>query len=248
MPEAAIGLYSRLLETSERTLGLDHEYTLEALDGLATAFAAAGDQVAAADLYHRLIEHRERTLGTDDPVTIMARLRFESRNLAPLEAAIRRGEPTAIRAELAGVDVYALGSVSGTAEAGQGTESDIIHVAMVDSDGSLLAFVPVFTQFGILGESLLRNPEWQTVDVLKVNGGKLMKGVEPIVTIVINPWSPLEFRLPPPHGQSDEDASWRLDDPARSLVSGAGQQTRHPVSAPVVVRVDDVQVVPRRPE
>ena len=57
--------------------------------------------------------------------------------------------------------------------------------------------LPVFTQPEIMREALARNPDWQTLSVLQVQGRALMEHVHPNVIIVINPWSRLEYQLPP---------------------------------------------------
>jgi hypothetical protein len=44
--------------------------------------------------------------------------------------------------------------------------------------------------------AVLRNPEWASVSVLEVAGGDLFDNVDEDVTIVVNPWSRLEYHLP----------------------------------------------------
>ncbi len=93
-------------------------------------------------------------------------------------------------------DVYALGHPAGdTSVPGHGTESDLLHFA-IDDPGGERTLLPVFTRPDIMREALLRNPEWQTLSVLQVNGKALLENVDNDVIIVINPWSRLEFQIP----------------------------------------------------
>ncbi len=62
--------------------------------------------------------------------------------------------------------------------------------------------LPVFTRVQLMQDPLLRNPEWQTHQILRISGGSLMANIDPVVTLVINPWSSLEFQLPPAHDQT----------------------------------------------
>ena len=57
--------------------------------------------------------------------------------------------------------------------------------------------LPVFTQPEIMRAALARNPDWQSLTVLQVQGEALLAHVHPDVIIVINPWSRLEYQLPP---------------------------------------------------
>jgi hypothetical protein len=58
--------------------------------------------------------------------------------------------------------------------------------------------VPIFTRPDIMRAALLRNPDWRTVNPIEVSGGDLLDTRDPDVAFVIDPWSPLEFQLPPP--------------------------------------------------
>jgi hypothetical protein len=57
--------------------------------------------------------------------------------------------------------------------------------------------LPVFTSLTTMREALIRNPEWQTLSVLQISGGALLDNVDDDVTIVINPWTDLEYQLLP---------------------------------------------------
>jgi hypothetical protein len=77
-----------------------------------------------------------------------------------------------------------------------GTESDLLHFTMDMEDGSEQTYLPVFTRIEPMQDALLRNPEWQELSVLEVNGGALLDNIDSDVRVVINPWGPDEFVLP----------------------------------------------------
>ena len=124
--------------------------------------------------------------------------------MQPLEVVIAlRGEKddavTSVRDQFSKTDIYALGQPAGdTSVPGQGTESDLLHFTIDADDGTEKVMLPVFTRPDIMREALLRNPDWQTLSVLQINGQALLDNVDSDVTIVINPWSKLEFQIPPP--------------------------------------------------
>ncbi len=93
--------------------------------------------------------------------------------------------------------VYALGSPAGdTSIPGQGTDSDLLHFTIDDAQGVERVMLPVFTQPAIMREALLRNPDWQTLSVLEMEGAALLENIDDDVIVVINPWSSLEFQIP----------------------------------------------------
>jgi hypothetical protein len=123
--------------------------------------------------------------------------------MEPLEVAIalKGDSPDAfetIRGELSRADVFCLGQPAGhMATAQQGSESDLLHFTIHDAQGNERVMLPVFTQPEIMRAALARNPDWQTLSVLQVQGQALLDHVHPDVLIVINPWSRLEYQLPP---------------------------------------------------
>jgi hypothetical protein len=123
--------------------------------------------------------------------------------MEPLEVviALKGDSPEAldvVRGELARAEVYCLGQPAGhMASPLQGNESDLLHFTIHDPQGVERVMLPVFTQPEIMREALARNPDWQTLSVLQVQGRALMENVHPTVSIVINPWSRLEYHLPP---------------------------------------------------
>ena len=122
--------------------------------------------------------------------------------MQPLEVVIAlRGDKddavASVRDQFAKTDIYALGQPAGdTSVPGQGTESDLLHFTIDDAAGVERVMLPVFTRPDIMKEALLRNPEWQTLSVLQIGGSALLENVDDDVTIVINPWSRLEFQIP----------------------------------------------------
>lgn len=122
--------------------------------------------------------------------------------MQPLEVviALRGDKPDAVSAvkdQFGKTDVYALGQPAGdTSVPGHGTESDLLHFAIDDPNGVERVMLPVFTRPDIMREALMRNPEWQQLSVLQVNGQALLENVDDEVIVVINPWSRLEFQIP----------------------------------------------------
>jgi len=123
--------------------------------------------------------------------------------MEPLEVAIAlKGDGPdavdAIRAELSRAEIFCLGQPAGQmATSQQGSESDLLHFTIHDAQGAERVMLPVFTQPEIMRAALTRNPDWQTLSVLQVQGQALLDNVHPDVIVVINPWSRLEFQLPP---------------------------------------------------
>ena len=128
--------------------------------------------------------------------------------MQPLEVVIAlRGDKDdavqSVRDQFGKTDIYALGQPAGdTSIPGQGTESDLLHFTIDDETGLEKVLLPVFTRPDIMREALLRNPDWQTLSVLQINGQALLDNVDSDVTIVINPWSRLEFQIPPAPGRN----------------------------------------------
>lgn len=131
--------------------------------------------------------------------------------MQPLEVVIAlRGDQedalASVREQFNKTDIYALGQPAGdTSVPGQGTESDLLHFTIDDDKGGEKVMLPVFTRPDIMRTALLRNPEWQMLSVLQVNGKALLENVDNDVTVVINPWSQLEFQIP----SKDEETSPR---------------------------------------
>jgi hypothetical protein len=120
----------------------------------------------------------------------------------PLEVAIalqgdRPEAVGAIRDALRGTEVFCLGHPAGhLATPQQGSESDLLHFNIADPGGQERVMLPVFTSTEIMREAMARNPDWQSLSVLRVQGGPLLDHIDTEVSIVINPWSRLEYHLP----------------------------------------------------
>lgn len=101
-----------------------------------------------------------------------------------------------IRQALAEVHVYALGMPAGDIQApGVRTESDLLHFTIDDEDGH--EAVPVFTRPEVARVALGRKPDWRSLYVMQISGRELLENIDANVTTIINPWSDLEFRIPP---------------------------------------------------
>jgi hypothetical protein len=120
----------------------------------------------------------------------------------PLETAIVLGADRAVLDQLKQSEVFALGQPAGTittAKEGTGsesTESDLLHYTADDEKGNELVFLPLFTRPEFMDRPLRRNSEWQSLSTLRVDGGDVLENIDGDVTLVINPWSRLEFRVP----------------------------------------------------
>jgi Tfp pilus assembly protein PilF len=118
--------------------------------------------------------------------------------LSPLDEVIALAEPNddeAVLERLLESKVYTLGSPAGHVSAGRGTESDVLHFTVQDEEGKETVLLPVFTQPQLMRRALLQNPQWQALSVLELNGRDLYMHVGPDVSIVINPWTRLQFVL-----------------------------------------------------
>ena len=103
-----------------------------------------------------------------------------------------------VREAVRSADIYVLGQPAGdTSVPGEGTEGDLLHFTRDDDAGAEVDLLPVFTNLTTMREALIRNPEWQTLSVLQISGGALLDNVDDDVTIVINPWTDLEYQLLP---------------------------------------------------
>lgn len=126
--------------------------------------------------------------------------------MQPLEVviALKGDKPDAVKSvkdQFAKTNVYCLGQPAGDLSVpGQGTESDLLHFTIDDAQGVERVMLPAFTRPDIMREALLRNPDWQTLSVLEVDGKALLANVDADVIVVINPWSRLEFQIPPTGG------------------------------------------------
>lgn len=125
----------------------------------------------------------------------------ERLDTASLEEAIRSAESdpdpvAAVRNALTDAIVFAVGMPASDAAASAAGGASAV-VTYPSEEDEKVVMLPVFTRVDVLQEALSREPEWQTLEVLQLSGRQLVQNVDPYVTIVIDPWSDLEFHLPP---------------------------------------------------
>ena len=118
-----------------------------------------------------------------------------SKGLLRLEAAL---EPAGRNRDLVyeairGTEVYTLGQPVN--EAGEAPSSDLLHFTIDSDDGTELTMLPIFTRGDTMRIALLRNPEWQALSMLEINGRALLDNIDPDINVVVNPWTPSEFVL-----------------------------------------------------
>lgn len=120
----------------------------------------------------------------------------------PLEAAIKglRESPdpqAAVRQAMSASPVLTLGLPAGEVTPMGGSEADLLHFSADDDNGVEREFLPVFTSAEALKTALHRNLEWWPLNVLVNNGGELLRKIEGQVTVIVDPWTDLEFTLAP---------------------------------------------------
>ena len=116
-----------------------------------------------------------------------------------LESAIEADANTKATENLLNVSqLYALGHPAGdTSIPGHGTESDLLHFTVDEGQGQERIYLPLFTRPDVMRQALLRNPDWQELSILEVNGGVLIGNRDDDVTLVVDPWSKYEWQLDP---------------------------------------------------
>ena len=204
--EEAVAIYRQLAAARPDTFTPDQA---RSLDNLAAALAGLGrgeEALAAAEEAVSL--HRQSAAAQTDAFTgVRPSSESSMWPWAPVEAieSALRAEPPSyrerrIREAVKSSDIYALGLPAGdTSAPGCGTETDLLHFT-IDDAGAEVVMLPVFTNPTAMRAALIRNPEWQTYSVLQINGGTLLDNVDNHVTILINPWTDLEYQLLPRQG------------------------------------------------
>lgn len=91
-------------------------------------------------------------------------------------------------------DVWVLGFHK---KASQPGGTDILHFTIDDESGKERVMLPTFTSREALRQALTINKEWRNLTVLEVHGGDLLTNLKEDVTVVVDPWTTLEYRLPP---------------------------------------------------
>jgi hypothetical protein len=191
--------FRELSEICTSVLPASHETTFKCRAMLGIALRSAGREDEAVAWFETLSRDCRRILGPRNPVTTSIEILKQEMAMEPLErliaAALSGVEPLAsVIEQFSKTDVYAFGLPAGdTSVPDRGTESDLVHSA--DEHGR--EELKVFTGFRFLRVALQHDVDLQQMLVLRVNGGELYENVADNVTIVINPWSDLEFRIPP---------------------------------------------------
>lgn len=80
---------------------------------------------------------------------------------------------------------------------GHGARGGIVTYTDDEGPNKVSGLMPVFTAVDILRSALNRYQTWRSFDVMLVNGKSLLENVDPDVTLVIDPGSDEEFRIPP---------------------------------------------------
>lgn len=116
-----------------------------------------------------------------------------------LETAISRQDASGVEESLASSDVLALGRplLQPGAEG-----SELLHFEAETGELSGL-LLPVFTQPDALRQALKDHPDWHEQSVLEFKGAEILSARGDEVKVVIDPWSELEFVLPPKAAPTD---------------------------------------------
>jgi tetratricopeptide (TPR) repeat protein len=211
--EQARAVLTEAVELSDRTLGHDHPQTCGHLRRLGSLLWAQQDLSGAAAYFARAsaidpagLLAPDREAGTAGPGEVGSGSAVPGQSpvtawwtdeemAAELDAAIqaKTGGPAAFRRST----VVALGHPAGEVTNGHGSESDLVHFR-ISVDGQVQEFLPVFTRVPALVTGLaMGGPMWWSLSVLSIHGDALLDNVGPQVTVVINPWTWLEYQLPP---------------------------------------------------
>ena len=169
----------------------DHAEKSEEQGGDADSVSVSTDDPEASPMDNAL---RQLTTANDS-IDIERVLQFFA-----LESAIEtEADEASVRSLLKKCEmVAALGRPAGdTSIPGTGTETDLLHFVIDDPAGHEQTLVPLYTRPEILRESLLRNPDWQTQEILAMDAAALLPNLDDDVTIVLNPWSALEYQVTP---------------------------------------------------
>ncbi len=77
------------------------------------------------------------------------------------------------------------------------SDVDILHYTIDDESGKESVMLPAFTSADALRQALIVNDEWRAQNVLHVQGGELLPLLQADVTVIVDPWTHLEFRFKP---------------------------------------------------
>ena len=211
----ARAVLTEVVELSDRTLGPYHPQTSIHLRRLGSLLWAQRDLSAAETYFARANAIDPTGLLSADPDVGAASSGdvgdAGSRNPVPAQspdAALWTDEELAggldtailasaeVPAEFSRSTVLALGNLVGEVMAEGGSESDLLHF-VAEVDGQEQVYLPVFTRMLALMTGLARGgPMWWRLEILSVDGSALTDNVDPHVTILINPWTWLDYQLP----------------------------------------------------
>ena len=119
----------------------------------------------------------------------------------PLERAISERDlpdrASAVSRQFAAAELVALGTPAGQSAApGRAARSDLLCLSG-EEGGRPDVVIPVFTRTALLVPALLREPPWRDLPVLTLRGEDLLADLGEDETILIDPWTPLQFRITP---------------------------------------------------
>jgi hypothetical protein len=189
-PYQLTGSRGRLVKTSsEQNLGKASETLIDPGSPMQSAPSLSD---IGGQLLHNL---------SPDEVKALSGLRVLEVTIARLEDSggpDSEAQVNAVRFALRRAQVFALGDPAGdTSMPGHGTESDLLHFTIDDDRGKEIVLLPLFSAPDLMVNALQRNTEWQTLSILQIDGDDIQKNADPDVYLVINPWTRLEFQLPP---------------------------------------------------
>jgi hypothetical protein len=198
---AGVPKFARLAEGYVRNL----VFSGSATTPIPSAAAVAG--MPAVDSASPLVDGASAMLSTLNPEQLKAFAATRALELTLAREqnsdADHQAQANAVRFAVSRANVFALGEPAGNRTEHGGSESDLLHFTVDDPDGTEKVMLPLFSAPDYMAVPLQRNPEWQSMSVLQLDGDETLRNVDPDVTVVINPWSRLEFQLPPLAQASD---------------------------------------------
>jgi len=102
-------------------------------------------------------------------------------------------DPRRVRSAFHESSVWVLGFPE---EPSQPGSADLLHFVIDDDAGDEKVMLAAFTSRDALRQALILNKNWRDQTVLEVLGAELLANLDPDVTVVLDPWTTLEYRLP----------------------------------------------------
>ncbi len=109
-----------------------------------------------------------------------------------LKEASREIAADKVRQELTQAKVFALGHNASISSEDVSEGRGLLRYVVGDGSGIR---VPVFTRSEFTEHAYEQNPAWKDFQVAELSGDVLLGEVGQDLTVVINPWSPLRFKL-----------------------------------------------------